>query len=178
MQIQGLITQKPGRDPQVGEVKCFTVEQRTSVSGKAWTKLKNSIPDKGGSMYKILSVKPTGFEDQHGNISFNLSVEPTSAAPTMPATRSGTAPATKEPVRPYLMRCVNLLRLCHDAAKALDLTDGEDARSLFITMQREGYVPLMPDRPMKEEAPVEHPELIEEEPNGIIEIDGETQEPY
>ena len=176
MQIQGLITQKPGRDPQVGEVKCFTVEQRTSVSGKAWTKFKNSIPDKGGSMYKILSVKPTGFEDQHGNISFNLSVEPTTAAPTMPASAPVRSSQGKEAPRNYLMRCVNLLRLCHDAAKALDLTSGEDARTLFITMQREGYVALMPDKPIKkEETPVEHPDSSEEEP---VIISDDNNEPY
>jgi hypothetical protein len=74
--IEGLLTQKPGREPAPGETKCFIVENRVSQSGNPWTKIKNATSDQGGGMYKILSVKPTGHTDSYGNISFNLEIEP------------------------------------------------------------------------------------------------------
>ena len=77
MSLRGLINQKPGRDPQVGQVKLFTIEQRISAKGNPWNKIKNSTQEDGGQPYKILKVEPTGNEDRHGNIGFNLEIEPT-----------------------------------------------------------------------------------------------------
>jgi hypothetical protein len=55
--------------------------------------------------------------------------------------------------RVHLTRAANLLVKCHEAAESMELTDGEDARTLFIEMKR--YIKEMPDKPMarKEDQP-------------------------
>ncbi len=73
--LNGLLTQKPGRDPQQGEIKLFTIEHRKGKSGKPYIKIKNATAEMGGQPYRILSAEKTDFVDQHGNISFNLEVE-------------------------------------------------------------------------------------------------------
>jgi hypothetical protein len=82
--ISGLHSCKPGNEPVVGQVKTFTVEQRTAASGKAWTKIKGTPADQGGVPFKITSVKPTGHTDSYGNVSFNLEIEPTAEGATQP----------------------------------------------------------------------------------------------
>ena len=74
--MNGLHSCKPGNEPVVGQVKMFTVEQRTGKSGKAYTKIKSASADMGGQPYAIMSVKPTGHTDSYGNVSFNLDIEP------------------------------------------------------------------------------------------------------
>lgn len=74
--MNGLLTQKPGREPEIGQIKLFLIEARTSKAGKPWNKIRNATIDSGGTPYLIKSVKPTGFEDDHGNVSFNLDIEP------------------------------------------------------------------------------------------------------
>lgn len=79
----GLLTQKPGRDPEVGQVKNYVVIDMPAIGEKnAWTKIKNATQDNPGSPFKIVSVKPTGFTDSYGNISFNVELEPTTDAVT------------------------------------------------------------------------------------------------
>ncbi len=80
--LNGLLTQKPGRDPQQGEIKLFTIEHRKGKSGKPYIKIKNSTAEMGGQPYRVLSAEKTDFVDQHGNISFSVEVEATTAQPT------------------------------------------------------------------------------------------------
>jgi hypothetical protein len=74
--MNGLHSCKPGNEPTVGETKHFTIEQRVGKSGKPWTKIKAAAPDAGGQSYRVKSVKPTDYTDQHGNVSMNLEIEP------------------------------------------------------------------------------------------------------
>lgn len=75
--MNGLHSCKPGNEPQVGQVKNFVVISNPANGGKkAWTKIKSASADQGGKPYKITSVKPTGFTDSYGNVSFNLDLEP------------------------------------------------------------------------------------------------------
>jgi len=90
--INGLLTQKPGRDPQQGEIKLFTIEHRKGKSGKPYIKVKNATAEQGGQPYRILSAEKTDFVDQHGNISFSVEVEATTAQPSA----FGTARATMQ----------------------------------------------------------------------------------
>ncbi len=80
--LNGLLTQKPGRDPQQGEIKLFTVEHRKGKSGKPYIKIKNATAEMGGQPYRILSAEKTDFVDQHGNISFSVEVEASSSPPS------------------------------------------------------------------------------------------------
>ena len=80
--INGLLTQKPGRDPQQGEIKLFTIEHRKGKSGKQYIKIKNATSEMGGQPYRILSAEKTDFVDQHGNISFSIEVEASSSQPS------------------------------------------------------------------------------------------------
>ncbi|HZZ98530.1 MAG TPA: hypothetical protein VFG51_01225 [Candidatus Saccharimonadia bacterium] len=127
--IQGLHSCKPGNEPVIGETKTFTVEQKIGKSGKAYLKIKSASGEHGGTPYRILEAAPTGFTDSHGNISFNLGIEPTtlsggdatnvrvtstvqSAMPqvvkALPAQNSDGVQETRE----HLMRSANLLVLC------------------------------------------------------------------
>lgn len=75
--INGFLLQRPGREPEKGQIRCFTVEHRPAANGKqAWIKVKNSTPDKGGQDYLIVTVGPTGRPpDAYGNVSFNIELE-------------------------------------------------------------------------------------------------------
>ncbi len=73
--INGLLSVKPGNEPQEGETRTFAIEHRTSKNGKAWIKIKNAGPDFGGTPYRILAAEKTDFVDQHGNLSFNVEIE-------------------------------------------------------------------------------------------------------
>ncbi len=78
MTINGLHSCKPGHEPEVGQVKTFTViHNPPKGEKKAWTKIKSAGPDYGGQPYRIVSAEPTGFTDSYGNISFNLEIEST-----------------------------------------------------------------------------------------------------
>lgn len=80
--INGLHSCKPGNEPIVGETKTFVVEHRPARNGKKpWIKIRSAGADYGGEPYRILSAEPTGFTDTHGNISFNIEIEPATAAP-------------------------------------------------------------------------------------------------
>jgi hypothetical protein len=61
--------------------------------------------------------------------------------------------------RVHLMKAANLLFKCHQAALALGLEEGEDARTLFIESKR--YIAQMPVKPFGEKEPEPEPE-----PNG------------
>jgi hypothetical protein len=84
MTISGLLTVKPANTPKVGDVRCYTVENRVAQSGNSWNKIKGSTPDNGGQSYKVISVTPTGRTDKYGNISLNIEVEPANGAQTAP----------------------------------------------------------------------------------------------
>lgn len=75
--ICGLHSCKPENKPIVGETKTFVVEHKPARNGKKpWIKIRSAGPDYGGEPYRILSAEPTGFTDTHGNISFNIEIEP------------------------------------------------------------------------------------------------------
>src|SRR6266404_5973825 len=74
--VTGLLSVKPGNEPEQGEIRTFVIEQRPARNGKkAWTKIRGAGENYGGARYRILSVEPTGFTDMHGNISFNVEIE-------------------------------------------------------------------------------------------------------
>lgn len=157
MQIQGLLTQKPTSPvPQVGEKRRFSVQPKTGKSGKPWNKIK-SEGEGYGEVYEVKTVEKTDFVDAHGNVSFNVGIVPINgAAPQTNGNRVVGQTPPREDARHYLMREANLLKLCHDAAAAVIGADydGEDARTLFITAQRAGYVETMPDKPTTKAEPV------------------------
>ena len=74
--VTGLLSVKPGNEPEQGETRTFVVEQRTGKSGKPYLKIKSAGPDYGGTPYRIISAEPTGFVDAHKNISFSVEIEP------------------------------------------------------------------------------------------------------
>ena len=165
--IQGLLTQKNDTPaPQPGDIKPYVVSQLTSKSGKPWTKIK--FDSQQGQPFKVLSVQGTDYADQYGNVSFNIEIEP--AQSNAPATtRNGVPSVPRGTVadtwRQHLMRAANLLSKCHEAAKAVGLTDGEDARSLFIDASRAGFIPQMPAKPFADESePESMMELSDDEP--------------
>ena len=80
--INGLHSCKPGNEPQIGQVKLFVVQHMTSKKGKPYLKIKSANAENGGTPYRILQAEKTDFVDQHGNVSFNMEVEATSAPPT------------------------------------------------------------------------------------------------
>ncbi len=99
--LNGLLTQKPGRYPQQGEIKLFTIEHRKGKSGKPYIKIKNSTAENGGQPYRILSAEKTDFVDQHGNISFSVEVEATTAQPTAFANARATMQQGEPEVKTY-----------------------------------------------------------------------------
>jgi hypothetical protein len=82
--INGLHSCKLGNEPKAGEIKTFVVENRTGKSGKPYLKIKSATAEYGGQAYRIISAKPTGFTDQHQNISFNLEIEAINGAQPPP----------------------------------------------------------------------------------------------
>jgi len=172
----GLHTCKPGNVPKAGEIKCFSLEDRGD-----WTKIRNSVPDKGGGYYRILSAEKTNYEDKHGNISFNLELEPAEApAPAVPQSQPITAngaPTTEAPTRNYpppvtdtaeqfIMRSANLYNICITIADSVvrdkfirrnwelkpeDLR--QIATTLFLHAKDHGYVSTMPDKEIVKKDP-------------------------
>src|SRR5437868_13875516 len=82
--LNGLHSCKPGNDPIAGQVKTFTIDHRTSKTGKPWLKIKSAPPDQGGQPYRIVSAEKTDFVDNHGNVSYNVEIEPTQLKPPTP----------------------------------------------------------------------------------------------
>lgn len=126
--VSGLHTCKPGNAPSVGQVKSFMVQDMGN-----YIKIRSVTPDKGGQYYKILSAAKTDYADQHGNVSFNLEVEPAlvpvHTAQNAPQTSvkadpgafvapggSGQQSPAQESVKQHLMRAANLYALCVEAA--------------------------------------------------------------
>jgi len=74
--IRGLHTCKPQNTPKVGEIRMFIV-----IDMGKYTKIKNPDPKRpeDGGKYYILSVAKTDYSDQHGNVSFNLEIDPVSS---------------------------------------------------------------------------------------------------
>ena len=71
----GLLTQKSDTPaPVVGDVKPYVVSQLTAKSGKPWTKIK--FDAQNGQLHKVLSVRKNDYQDQYGNVSYNLEIEP------------------------------------------------------------------------------------------------------
>ncbi len=73
-QLNGLLTVKPANKPNAGDTLHLLKETRTSEkSGKEYLKFKR---DREGPPYRILTATQTDYSDDHGNISFSISVEP------------------------------------------------------------------------------------------------------
>src|SRR5678816_1901168 len=123
--INGLLSQKPTSPPPVpGQVKTYTWTNKTSKTGKPWIKIKNDDAEHGGRPCKIISAEHTDFVDAHGNISFNMEIEPEQNYNYVPPPAgmpllSALAPRQSiqsEPdvasARRHIMQAVNLLSLC------------------------------------------------------------------
>jgi hypothetical protein len=67
----------------VGQVKNFLLIYNNQGQENEWIKIKNEAPDKGGTLFRIMTVERTNWVDQsgHGNISFNLEIEPATVPP-------------------------------------------------------------------------------------------------
>jgi hypothetical protein len=90
--MKGLLSQKPdSTSPQVGEQRRFTIEQRVSKAGKAWTKLKNAMNGEG-TLCNVTAVRKTDFVDAHDNVSYNVEFETSTSQEPKP-TRQGASTA-------------------------------------------------------------------------------------
>ncbi len=97
--ISGLLSQKPTSPiPEPGQVKSFSWQQKTGKSGKPYIKVKNDDEEHGGAKCRILTVEQTDFVDSHGNISFNIEIEPLSGGEKCNSGNSGDE--TSPPVPP------------------------------------------------------------------------------
>ena len=156
MITRGLIIRNPDSPVfKVGDRHRFTVEEKTSESGKTWTKIRTA-KDGEGVLYEVVSVQRTNWKgNDKGQISFNLELDNELAQ--LP--RAQPVQTHSEPAEEHAMRAGNLLYMCHSIMKRLtgDEYDHEDARSLFIYMSREGYIKTMPVEPFNEAAPEEKP---------------------
>jgi hypothetical protein len=167
--INGLLTQRPERPPEAGQIKCFTVENRVSAAGKPWIKVKNATPDKGGRDYRILNVQPTDFTDAHGNVSFNIELEQVNGQQLQPAT--STLPThqnlVQDPVdacNRHLFRACQAMMLCLDTASSIgeiweskhkqQLTPDQFqaiTSTLFINLDKSGLINQLPSAPIEKE---------------------------
>jgi hypothetical protein len=82
MTIRGLHSCQKKNTPYIGDVKTFLIEERVGQSGKKWIKIKSAPADQGGRPYEVMSVAATDYSDAHGNVSFNLEIEPQNAPQT------------------------------------------------------------------------------------------------
>jgi|GEM_PF-6251433 len=87
----GLLTVKPGNEPEVGQTIYLTAEQRTGKSGNPYTKLTRNTEEYGGSPYTVLKAEKTDFTDSHGNVSFNVEAEPAEGATSAPESAPNTS---------------------------------------------------------------------------------------
>lgn len=158
--MNGLLTQKPGREPVAGETKLFLVEQRQSANGTAWTKVKNATADQGGVPYRVISVKPTGRTDQYGNISMNIEIEPSDGAPQaqLPAQRAFAPSSGDDRSQRIERQHSQHMALLHIAAKGSGFPDTEALRALIDWYHRD--VGRMPAPPTAKAQP--EPEMDEE----------------
>ncbi len=126
--INGLHSCQPQNEPKEGQIKSFVVLNMPSKgTKKAWLKIKSESREKGGSPYMILSVQPTGYKDDYGNVSFNLEIEPVDQPQNAPRNVQQASPAHPEPksdrngigyVRERLRQAVALYNECVDQVDA------------------------------------------------------------
>jgi hypothetical protein len=139
----------------VGQIKNFLLIYNNQGQENEWIKIKNEAPDKGGTPFRILTVERTNWVDQsgHGNISFNLELEPATVAPpqqpnggqqphqnapqsAQPAPQQAFAPApAQDTALQHITRSANLWCQSFDIAATI-IRD-------FI--QRKGYEPTLED---------------------------------
>lgn len=161
----GLLSCKPGNEPIEGEIKTFVIEQRLSKKGKPWLKIKYEKPEYGGRSYKIIGAEQTDFVDAHGNLSFNVELEP---APNAPANVPQSSPASQNggngvgEARQHIMQSANLYVLCVNAvdkycaahfpevAQTSEMFQAATG-TLFIEASRAGMVQKMPTKPIESE---------------------------
>jgi hypothetical protein len=152
--ISGLHTCKPGNTPSVNQIKTFLVTEETSQrTGNRWIKIRSAAPDKGGQHYKVLSIRPTGTSDAHGNVSFNLEIEKAEAPPvpqqTAPVAPYANATAPVQPLHAYqpppqppqpkafdtvqqhVTRAANLYNLCFETVDTI-IRDKMRARNIDL----------------------------------------------
>lgn len=132
--LNGLHSCKPQNEPKQGEIKTFVIEQRKGKSGKDYLKIKSAGAQFGGTPYRILSAEPTGYTDDHGNVSFNLEIESAtlsggdglspdrSTGRVQPSSPSQNAPESPpahlngvDETRAHIMKSANLYVLCVNA---------------------------------------------------------------
>ncbi len=79
--INGLHKCQPKNVPEQGETKnMVVVNMPVKGDKKAWIKIKNELPDRGGTPYRILNVVPLDWPpDQYGNVAMNLEIEASDA---------------------------------------------------------------------------------------------------
>jgi hypothetical protein len=78
--ISGLLSQKPDTPiPMVGQKKYFTWQPKRGKTGYPWIKINNANEDEG-QLCEVLTVAKTNFVDAHGNLSFNLELQPLAEA--------------------------------------------------------------------------------------------------
>jgi hypothetical protein len=160
--VKGLITQKADTPaPVAGQTRPYVWSEIVGRSGKAYTKIK--FDTQQGQPCKIISAQKTDYADQYGNISYSIEIEPGS----LPAASSQQNGTLSDSWRQHLMRAANLLAKCHEAAKAVGLEEGEDARSLFIDASRAGYIAQMPAKPFGSD-PEPTPESDEPRPEDLV----------
>lgn len=150
--VSGLHTCKPGNTPSVNQIKTFLVTEETSQrTGNQWIKIRSAAPDKGGQHYKVLSVRPTGTSDAHGNVSFNLEIEK-AEAPPVPLQTVSVAPYANDwapvqrpnlPAAPipqpkafdtvtqHVTRAANLYNLCFETVDTI-IRDKMRARNIDL----------------------------------------------
>ena len=127
--INGLHRCQPKNAPKEGEIKNMVVLNMPAKGDKkAWIKIKNEMPEKGGTPYRILTVNPLDWEpDQYGNVAFNLEIEPSIQQGNNPAmdgddpSEYGLPAMSDDGVnetRKHLMQAANLLVLCIRATNA------------------------------------------------------------
>lgn len=147
-EIHGLLTQKPtSPTPQAGDERRFSVEERVGKSGKAYTKLKGE-GEGYGALYRIVKAQKTNHVDAHGNVSFNVDIMPMEQAANGNGAPNGASNVVAMPSNTLgdslgqrLAKLGKLLKMAHDTTiEGLGTNySGEDARTLFIQMCRDGY---------------------------------------
>jgi hypothetical protein len=163
MSVKGLVIQKADTPaPVAGQTRPYVWSEVTGRSGKAYTKIK--FDGQQGQPCRIISAQKNDWSDQYGNVSYNIEIEPGVAAPAAAQQANGVA---RDSWRQHLMRAANLLAKCHEAAKAVGLADGEDARSLFIDASRAGYIAAMPAKPFGSD-PEPEPQSDEPRPEDTV----------
>jgi hypothetical protein len=75
-QLSGLLVCKPDNAPSIGSIESLSYQRLAGQSGKSYLRFKRDSAQYGGHPFRILTAEKTDYSDQHGNVSFNISVSP------------------------------------------------------------------------------------------------------